>query len=209
MNSKRLLEIANYVSLNDSVLDVGCDHAYLSIYLKKNNLCKNVIASDISENAIEYAKNNIFNSKVNINTYVSDGLNNINEYYDTLVIAGMGTSTILNILDNKNVPNKLILCSNNEHYKLRKELNKLGYKLLNESIVLENNHYYVIMNYIKGKQRLNKSQLKYGINNDKDYYNYLYNRNKEIIPKANFKKKLELLNEQRLLKKLLKKSRII
>ena len=72
MLSKRLLEISKYVDKNDSVLDLGCDHAYLSIYLKKNNLCKNVIASDISEKALEYAKENILKSNLDIHTFVSD-----------------------------------------------------------------------------------------------------------------------------------------
>ena len=117
MKSKRLLEIAKYVDINDSILDVGCDHAYLSIYLKKNNLCKNVIASDISKNALEYAQKNIAKAKLDINTYVSDGLNNITEFYDTVIISGMGTNTILHILDYKELPNKLIISSQNELYK--------------------------------------------------------------------------------------------
>lgn len=204
MNSKRLLEIVKYIDKDDTVLDVGCDHAYLSIYLKKNNLCKNVIASDISENALNYAKKNISKYKLDINTYVSDGLKDINEYYDTVVIAGMGTSTILHILDTKELPNKLIISSNNEHYRLRKELNKLGYKIINESIIYENNHYYVIMNYIKGSQKLSKKQLKYGISNNKEYYKYLYNKNKELISKVNLKKKIKLYYELLILKSLIK-----
>ena len=206
MNSKRLLEIAKYIDKDDTVLDVGCDHAYLSIYLKKNNLCKSVLASDISENALNYAKKNISKYKLDINTYVSDGLKDINEYYDTVVIAGMGTSTILHILDTKVLPNKLIISSNNEHYKLRSELNKLGYRLLNESIIKENNHYYVIMKYIKGSQKLSKKYLKYGISNNKEYYKYLYNKNKELISKVNLKKKIKLYYELLILKSLIKKN---
>ena len=91
MKSKRLLAIASFIEKNDSVLDLGCDHGYLAIYLKKNNLCKNVIASDISSNALDIANNNIKKYQVDIKTYLSDGLNNINDFYDTIVIAGMGT----------------------------------------------------------------------------------------------------------------------
>lgn len=207
MKSKRLLEIAKYISKDDTVLDVGCDHAYLSIYLKKNNLCKNVLASDISSNALEYAKKNIIKNNLDIHTYVSDGLNNIDEYYDTVVIAGMGTSTILHILDYNNLPNKLIISSHNEHYKLRKELNKLGYIIKNESIIYENEHYYIIMNCLKGKQRLSETELKYGISNNKDYYLYLYNKNKELIKKVNLTKKIILIKELYILRKLIKKSK--
>ena len=207
MKSKRLLEIAKYVDINDSVLDVGCDHAYLSIYLKKNNSCKNVIASDISENALKFAKKNISKAKLDINTHVSDGLKNINEFYDTVIMSGMGTNTILHILDYKELPNKLIISSQNELYKLRKNLNLLGYYLKEESVVIENNHYYVIMVCVKEKQRLSNKELKYGISNNKDYYLYLYKKNKDIINKANITKKIKLYYDNWQLKQLLKKSK--
>ena len=205
MNSKRLLEISKFISKTDSVIDVGCDHAYLSIYLKKNKLCKNVIASDISSNALEYAKKNIKKYNVDIPLYVSDGLKNINEYYDTVIISGMGTNTILNILDIPNKPRKIVLCSNNEHYKLRKELNKMGYMLTSESIIYENKHYYIIMNYLKGYQKLSNISLKYGISNNKEYFKYLYNKNKLLIKKANIKKKIQLIIELINLKYLIEK----
>ena len=47
MNSKRIKALASDVSKKDTVLDVGCDHGYLSIYIKENKLCKEVYASDI------------------------------------------------------------------------------------------------------------------------------------------------------------------
>ena len=203
MNSIRLLEIAKYVDINDSVLDVGCDHAYLSIYIKKNNLCKNVIASDISANALEFAKKNIAKAKIDINTYVSDGLSNINEFYDTVIISGMGTNTILHILDYKELPNKLIISSQNELYKLRKGLNLLGYSIKEESVVYEKNHYYVIMNCIKGSQKLSNKELKYGISNNRDYYLYLYNKNKDILNKVNISKKIKLCFENWQIKRII------
>ena len=49
--SKRLRSLISFVSNEDSLVDVGCDHGYLSIYLKENNLCKSVICSDINNNA--------------------------------------------------------------------------------------------------------------------------------------------------------------
>ena len=59
MISLKLKAIAFFIDKNDRVVDVGCDHAYLDIYLVKNGLCKNIIASDINENALNIAKNNI------------------------------------------------------------------------------------------------------------------------------------------------------
>ena len=145
--TKRLKVITNFVSKDDSLVDVGCDHGLLSIYLVENNLVNKVIASDINSNALASAIKNIEKFHLEIPTVLSDGLNNIDDYYDTVIIAGMGTSTILHILDYKDKPNKLIISSHNEHYKLRRELNKLGYKIISESVIYENKHYYVIMKY--------------------------------------------------------------
>ena len=205
MNSERIKALSSFVDKEDIVLDVGCDHGYLSIYLKQNNLCKEVLASDISKNALSQAQSNFKKYHLNIKSYISDGFNNIEDSFNTAVIAGMGTSTILNILDNKKTPNKLIISSNNEHFKLRKNLNILGYKLIKEKIVYEKNHYYIIMLYLKGKQSLSKKELLFGISNNKKYYNYLLNKNRELLPKVPLRKKLNILYENHLLKGLIEK----
>ena len=61
MLNKKLKTIASLINKNDTVLDIGCDHAYLAIYLKQNNLCKDVYASDINSNALKQANKNIKN----------------------------------------------------------------------------------------------------------------------------------------------------
>ena len=193
MNSDRLKAIVSDVSINDIVLDVGCDHGYLSIYLKENNLCKEVYASDISKKALDVARKNIKKKNLDIKTFVSDGFKDIPVEFNTAVISGMGTSKILKILESEKIPNKLILGSQNELYKLRESLYKMGYKLVDEQAILENGHYYAILLYKKHSQKLNKSELKFGISNNDDYYRYLVKKNKEIMKKVPFKKKVELM----------------
>ena len=205
MLSQRLKTLAKEIDKNDIVLDVGCDHGYLSIYLEKERLCRKVYASDISSNALSYAINNFKKFNLNIETFVSDGFDSIPVHFDTAVIAGMGTTTILNILNSKKTPRKLVLCSNNEHYKLRKELNKRGYKLVDELAVLDNNRYYLVMLFIKGKQRLKRNELKFGISNDEGYYEHLYNINKKLIQKVNFKKRIILYYDNLILRGLIEK----
>ena len=53
--SKRLEAVATLVDLDVTVIDVGCDHAYLDIYLTLNNNNK-CIATDINKNALAIAK---------------------------------------------------------------------------------------------------------------------------------------------------------
>lgn len=204
MNSERLKTLTSFINLNDSVLDVGCDHGYLAIYLKNNNLCKNIIVSDISANALDYAINNFKKYNVNINYYLSDGLNDISEYYDTIVIAGMGTHTIINILKDKILPKKILLASNNDHYLLRKYMQSIGYRLIEEKVVYENKKYYPLMHFEKGIQKEKYSTLMFGKSNNIEYYNYLINKNNKIINKVPLKNKLKLKYNNWMLKKIIR-----
>jgi len=205
MNSDRIRALADDISKKDIVLDVGCDHGYLSIYLKENDLCKEVYASDISENALNVARKNFKKHNLDIKTFVSDGFENIPVEFDAAIIAGMGTSTILKILENEKTPKKLVLGSQNELYRLRKSMYKKGYKLVDEQAILENGHYYIILLYIIAKQKLNRNELKFGISNNDNYYNYLIEKNNEIIKKVPFKKRIILYYDNLILKRLIRR----
>lgn len=188
--SKRLNALALFVSKDDSVVDVGCDHGYLSIYLKENKLVKNVIASDINKNALNNAINNINKKKLNIKTILSDGLENINlKNINTLIISGMGTNTILHILSDNtklNKINKLIIQSNNDYDILRKELNNKGYYLDKEEYTFDKNKWYVTCLFIKSDKKNTKEEIEYGYLNNKDYNEYLLKKQKQIYKKIPF-----------------------
>ena len=57
--NSRLKLIGDLVSDNSVCLDVGCDHAFLDIYLEKSNRGIKAIASDIAEGPLEAARSNI------------------------------------------------------------------------------------------------------------------------------------------------------
>ena len=83
--------IASHV-LNDSqVLDVGCDHALLDIYLVNSKRGIRAVASDIKEGPIKKAKENIrkYHLESEIETKVGQGIQTIDEDIDTVVISGM------------------------------------------------------------------------------------------------------------------------
>lgn len=208
MNSEKIKAIAKYIEKNDSVIDVGCDHGYLAIYLAKNKLCQKIIASDISQNALEFAKKNIKKYGLNIKTIVSDGFKNINFFYDTAVIAGMGANTILSILKEGESPDKIIVSSNNDLYLLRKELNRIGYKLLDETIIYEKKHFYSIIYAKKGYQKLSYKKLKFGLSDNLDYYKYLVINNKRIMSVIPFKKRIVLKFDNYILKKIIEKKSV-
>ena len=65
--SKRLEAISSLVPINSNVIDIGCDHGLLDIYLYQSKISQKVIASDINENALNNAVNNIKNNKLEEN----------------------------------------------------------------------------------------------------------------------------------------------
>lgn len=194
--SNRLKSICNLIT-NTNVVDVGCDHALLDIYLTFNG--KKCIASDISENVLKQAKSNIkkYNLEDKIEIIQSDGTKNINiPECSTVVIAGMGAHTIIDILNNTNHINidELIIQSNNDLYFLRKEIVKLGYLIDKEISILDKDKYYVIIRFKEGIKKYSKKEYLLGFL-DKKYYKYLLEKNNKIINNLPFSlKKLKLLH---------------
>lgn len=211
MINKKLKAIASFINTQDTVVDIGCDHAYLAIYLKENKLCKNVYASDINENALNIAKHNIKEHNLDIETILSDGFKNIaNTNIDTAVISGMGTNSILDIIRYapQNI-NKYILCSHNNLDILRKKLYEHKLYIESEIAIYEHKKYYVIMLVTKNYQKENRLSLKYGRSNDKEYLSYLLKKEQEVlnrIPKRKIKKRLKHLKNTWDLRKLIKRS---
>jgi len=212
--SNRLKNIYNFIDRKDKVIDVGCDHALLSIYLYLNKKNKYIVASDINKKPLEKAIQNIkkYNIEDKIKVVCQDGIENVFKC-DTAVLSGMGTNTILKILNNKNVKklNKLIISSNNDYYLLRKVMNKKGFCIEEETIVYEKGKYYPIIVYKRGNEHLKKIELEYGpiLLKEKDYVFLKYidqekNKklkiykslpNKYIFKKLRIKKEIKSLNK--------------
>ncbi len=200
----RIEAIYSFINLQDKVVDVGCDQAKLSLLLSKRN--QSSIACDISINVINRAKENI-NSQL-IDLRVSNGLSNVKKgEANTLVLSGMGTYTILDILNNTNLRfNKIITISNNYHDTLRKKMNELNYKVSEELIIKENNKYYNLILFTEGNKSYSEDELLLGTNHkDKEMYieylKYLlekYNKIKESSKNKNEKidKMINLINKK-------------
>lgn len=211
--SKRLQSIADMIDYNSNVVDVGCDHGLLDIYLTLNKNC-NCIATDISKNVLENTKNNVekYHLIDKIKIICSDGLENIDiKIPDKIVISGMGTSTILNILSTKKINeiDNLIIQSNNEIDKLRYEICKIGFYIEGEKIIFDKDKYYTIINFKKGKKKYCNVDYMFGpiarLNNENSkYFNILYEKNKKVlkmIPNKYVVKKLKQYNYLKKIKK--------
>lgn len=215
----RLKRITDFIPSDSYILDVGCDHALLDIYLALNRKNVKLIASDINENPLKIAKENIkkYNLEDKIKLEKADGVSKINDEVDTVVIAGMGTSTINDIINNdleklKNVK-KIIISSHTSSFELRENMNKKGFKIIDEAVVFDKGKYYEIIVYSNGYEKLSKLDMEYGpiISKRKDeitkaYFNERYLKLIEIykkIPNGNKKLKDDLNKKIKEIKKFL------
>ncbi|MBD9106901.1 SAM-dependent methyltransferase [bacterium] len=192
----RIKALASLVDKDSRLVDIGTDHALLPIYLYENEITKKVTGSDISSNALEFAKNNLkkHNLSDKIKLIVSDGFTNLNDEYDTAVISGMGTDTIKKILDRENLPKKLIISSHKNVDKLRLFMNKKGYKIIKEITLKDNDIYYDMIKYEKGIETLSNYDILVGKSNDTEYKLYILDKYKRIYKKSKNDKYLEYIN---------------
>ena len=212
MLSKRLLSLTKYIDKTDKLIDIGCDHALLDIYLIKNNIIENMIASDIHENALSAGIKNIKLNRMidKIDTRLGNGLEVLtnNDNIDTVLISGMGTSTIINILDNPYISNinKLVIQSNNDYPLLRESITSKGYIIKEEEYLIDKNKEYINIVFIKGINKYSKDELQYGpiLIKDKKYLQSLLDNkvsildkipNSKIVLRFRLKKEINKLNK--------------
>lgn len=189
MLSKRLQSLTKYIKRDDKLIDIGCDHALLDIYLVKSDIVNNMIVSDVHENALKAGIDNIKVNKLTnkIDTRLGNGLNVLSDEddIDTILISGMGSSTIIEILNHPYLKNidKLIIQSNNDHELLRRKISSLGYIIKEEEFLVDKNKQYINIVFVKGNKKYTNDELKYGpiLIKDKEYMKSLLNSKKSII----------------------------
>lgn len=216
MLSLRLSSLTKFVNYNDKIIDIGCDHALLDIFLVKSDLVKSIIASDINVQALNSGIKNIENEGLSdkISARLGDGLNVLTDKdnIDTVIISGMGTNTIIGILNNDHLKdiNKLIIQSNNDHTMLRKYVTKLGFYIKSEEYFQDNKKNYINIIFVRGNKKYSKIDLTYGpiLKHNKPYLEFEINNIEKIeklVPKNKILLHFQLKKEKRVLKKLLRK----
>lgn len=156
--SKRLQAVADLVTKGKRVADVGCDHAYVSIYLAENDISPHIIAMDVNQGPVDRARENIIKYGCDdvIEVRRSDGLEQLKEgEADTVIIAGMGGALTVQILtqhpESLNGISELVLQPQSEIYKVRQMLSESGYIIIDETMVKEDGKYYFMMKAMRRK----------------------------------------------------------
>lgn len=211
MIAKRIEKIAEIIDLNNKgVFDVGSDHGYLLTSLRKKN---DKIKLKGVENKLGPFKNLKDNTSfLNIETSLSDGIDELTNDYSCVVLAGMGYKNIVEIitkhLDKLNFIEQIVIDSHTNIDLCRKFFVNLNFYIDQEVILKEKGIYYEIISFKRGNKRYTDKEIFYGpilLKNKSQIFKEKYIvRNKKIdeiikkIDNKNSKKYLSLIEEKRL-----------
>lgn len=153
--SDRLKSAAAMVTPGHRVVDVGCDHGFMSIYLVQQGISPRCLAMDVRTGPLSRAQEHVAAHHLEqyIETRLSDGLKAfaIGEA-DTMLCCGMGGPLMVKILeesrDKVRSLQELILQPQSEISAFRRYLREQGYVITDEDMVLEDGKYYFIIHAV-------------------------------------------------------------
>jgi len=169
--SDRLMAAAGLVTAGSRLADIGTDHGYVPILLVQQGRIPSAVAMDINEGPIARAQLDIRRAGLcaEIQTRRSDGLEKLRENEaDTVLIAGMGGALTIRILENGastlhgGSVRELVLQPQSEIGKVRRWLQKNGWRIDLEDMVLEDGKYYPMMQCHEGMMELTDLEAQYG-----------------------------------------------
>lgn len=169
MLSDRLEAVYDLIPRDSVVVDVGTDHGYLPIELTRRGKAKRAIASDVLKGPLSAARRNVANAgcEDKITCVLSDGLKSVAEFFDCVVLAGLGGRKIIKILSEsrdklQNVAD-IIVQANSNVAETREYITKeLPYFISDEKLILENDVYYEIIRFCRGKENYTPIQYRFG-----------------------------------------------
>lgn len=181
--SKRLRAVVDYI--HGTVLaDIGCDHGYVCVQSVLENRVQKAYACDVAKGPLENARSTILNEGLDNSIFcmLMNGIENLPDDVDTIVISGMGSSLMIQILesslDKVKLHSHLVCCPHKDVHLFREFVSHTGFEIIREKVIFEDSHYYPIMEllYTGCSYSLSNEELFYGKNVDKnDVYNqYIY-----------------------------------
>lgn len=150
--SKRLERILSLITPSKNLYDICCDHGELGIEALQRELCENLILIDrvpsIISNLSKKLEVTDIPSRRKIRVLCEDAAKNPRHFSNsTIIIAGIGESTGIKILDNYTFLDncELILSIHSDNYDLRQYLIQRKFKVMSECIVKEKGKFYEII----------------------------------------------------------------
>ena len=188
--SNRLKKIAELVDFGATVIDVGTDHGYVPNFLCEKKISRDIIATDISKNSLE--KSIELTRERDNEKYIRNILANgiVKENRDNIIIAGLGgiqiAEIILNSIEIAKAAKKLILQPMQKTNILRRELNNMGFEIIDEEIIFEDDRYFeiILARYFGEIKNLEEVDFYFSKSlmekRDKVYLDFLRERQREL-----------------------------
>ncbi len=188
--SKRLQAVADMVPKKSKVADIGCDHAYVSMYLVQNRIADKVIAMDVNQGPLQKAKENIekYGCSDMIELRLSDGAMKLQQgEADVLLIAGMGGGLVQKILsDSIEIVKKckaLVLQPQSETANVRRFMYRIGFQIAEEKILIEEGKFYMMFRGEQMRHNSKTTEHKCAVEVDEEYFDF----GEMVLEKQNIK----------------------
>ena len=156
--SGRLAAAASFCGNASTLVDVGCDHAYIPIYLLEKGEIPDAVAIDINKGPLRSAWRNAAEEGMadRMEFILSDGLDAlpVNRKYGTLLIAGIGGDLMMEILqrgyEKTGLFSSFVFSPHSKISEFRHFLGKNGFSITDEKMLSEAGKLYTIIKAEKG-----------------------------------------------------------
>lgn len=156
------------------VIDVGSDHGKLALHCLQSGIVDAVVCTDIHKEPAERTRKCLsdYNYSAQSEVYCTDGLKGVQlKAGDTVVIAGMGGNTIIDIMtealsgNDKNILKEVTWCiqPQKSFENVRDYLADNGFQILDEEVCLDRDIYYQMM-------RVKYTGISYTLTEKEAYY---------------------------------------
>ena len=147
--------------------DIGTDHAHLPAALLQRGRCQHMILTDISESALQNARNEMIRFRLmdRVSLRAGEGLAPLSEACGMISVTGMGGRTIRDILlkGRDRLQNaSLVLSAHTDLPLIRETIGLIGYHLDKEEPCFCAGRYYLVMRARPGAMPMSPRNIRLG-----------------------------------------------
>ena len=153
----RLAAALEMLQGSDTVADIGCDHGRLTAALLQKQICRRVVASDISEPSLAKARQLIehIGFEAQVSFRIGDGCSVLNAgECSAIAMLGMGGTLMVRILEACPVPimgaKALVLQPMRAQDNIRRYLYRNGYQIERDRVIADRGRMYQVFKAVPG-----------------------------------------------------------
>lgn len=163
---KRLSAVAELLGTGKTLADIGSDHAFLPIFMLKNQRIQHAIITDIHDMPLKNSMDHV--NQYRMQNYCElrkgGGLEVINNRdADLISICGMGgdliTTIIKNGINTAKSAEKLVLQPMTNHAQLRRNVTEMGFRIIDEKMTRDRHLFYQMFAVQKGKENQYRTEI--------------------------------------------------